>query len=432
VNLLDLGYLAMALPGAGPWYLWRRLRRRPAVPPWRRLGPGLEAGSSRGGVWIHAVSVGETLAARGLIGRLRADPRGLGPALTVTTATGLETARRTFAGLPVLPAPLDLSFAVRRVLAALRPRMLVLMEMELWPNLVRTAAGAGIPVVVANARLRERSLPRYRWLFRLFPGMRDGVRRWLVQDAEHAQRLRALGVDAASVRVTGNLKFDNSPPVDPTALRWELRARHGLGEHARILVLGSTHEGEEEQLLDALAPELRLHGDLRLVLAPRHPGRVAPVARSARSRGLGVGFWSRPGDPPDPQVLVVDTMGELARIYAVGDAVFGGGTLVPVGGHNLLEPASLGLPIVTGPHLGGVRAVAEELRSAGALVSASNAAEAAARALAWLADAPGRRAAGLAAQGVLARHQGALDRTMQELDEVLRDPPSPVERSPHA
>lgn len=415
---LDLVYgLGLLLLGA-PLLLLRKLRGKRTVPLRDRLGhvPGPIAATPR--IWVHGVSVGEVLAAKGLVGGLAARHPQDEIVVTTTTATGLDVARRSYPEHRVLPAPVDLSFAVRRFLVRLRPRLLVLMELELWPHLLAECARAGVPVVVANAKISERSARGYRRLGPLGRRMLGRVQAFLAQEASFAERFRALGVAPERVVVAGNLKVGNLRFEDPSPRRARLREEHGFSPEARLLVAGSTHPGEEAAWLAVLE---RLRGripDLRLILVPRHPERLKEVETSCRSRSERVGFRTRPLDPPDPEVLIVDTMGELGDLYAVADLAFVGGTLAPIGGHNPLEPARFGLPTLVGPHVHTVRETVRWLEEAEVLhrVTEDVLPE---RVEALLDDARAAARARTGARRVLAAHADSLERTLRALDEVL-------------
>ncbi len=420
--LIDAIYWTVALL-LGPFiWLARKWSGKPSVPLRARLSPGPPLPPpDRPRVWVHAVSVGETLAARGLIGAIQARPGGGEVALTVSTVRGLEVARNQYPRLPIEPSPFDFRRVVRRALRRFQPSLLVLMELELWPNLLLEAQRAGVPVVVANARISARSLPRYRWLHRIDPGILNSISAWCVQDELHRSRVLALGVLPARVQISGNLKFDNARMEDAGPLRAEFRLDHGYVSHAVIVICASTHPGEEEALLSEWSRLRRVGSARRLVLAPRHPERVPSVLEMARRVTQSVGQRSRPGEVPDPEVLLVDTMGELARLYALADAAFVGGTLVPIGGHNLLEPAAFGLPILVGPHVQSVLTLAEELESEGVLTRGADAASVMASLWAWAEDPERGLKAREGAKRTLERHRGAVGRTMKVIDSLLPD-----------
>jgi len=313
------------------------------------LGPKLEPS----GVWIHAVSVGEVQAAAPLVSSLRQHYPDIPLILTTFTVTGASRARSLFKdGVRVRYIPFDLPGSVKRFFNRVRPRLAVIFETELWPNLYRECGRRRIPLVLASARISQRSVSRYRRLGSLF---RDTLASGVVVAAQaggDADRFREIGADPERTHVTGNLKFDFAVPENTIAHGKQLRDRYARGRP--MWVAGSTHRGEEEAALEAHKLVRSAHPEALLVLVPRHPNRFNDVAEVIRNSGVRFVRRSRETDAEVPlsaiDVLLVDTLGELLDFYAASDVAFVGGSLVPVGGHNLLEPAALGLPILTGPH----------------------------------------------------------------------------------
>lgn len=429
-RFLDLIYLPLLVVVGPFWALARRLKGKRTAPLSRRLGGVEPRPGSRPAVWVHAVSVGEVLCARGLVERLVA--RGDRDVIvTATTSTGLETARRVLPGALIREAPLDLSFAIRRFLARVRPDLLILVELELWPNWMRVLGRRGLPIWVVNAKISERSARGYARLERWGLTMLGGLARVLAQEEAYAERFVAHGLPRDRVLATGNLKYANAASADPTEDRRKLRAEHGFRAGAPILVAGSTHPGEEAVVLDAFAALRAGDPDLRLVLAPRHPERAEEVGGLCRQSGWKVGWRRQPDAGGDPDVLVVDTLGELQRLYALADVTFVGGTLVPIGGHNLLEPAGWGLPVVTGTSLHTVREMADRLGAAGCHVVVEDADGLMAATRRFLDDQPARQAAAEGARRVLDEHRGALDRTLDALAPALEPAPLPSESAPN-
>jgi 3-deoxy-D-manno-octulosonic-acid transferase len=405
--------------------LWLRSRKAPAYA--RRLserfGFGLPA-LRPGGIWVHAVSVGESIAAAPLVRALLRQYPDLPITLTCMTPTGSERILALFADEPRVQhcyLPYDLPWASARFLDRARPRLAVIIETELWPNHIQQCAQRGIPVVLANARLSQRSARGYARFPRLTRPMLRALSLIAVQSEAEAERFRALGAAPERVQVTGSIKFDLR--IEPALLarateqrqQWQLDTRP-------VWIAASTHEGEDEVLLDAHRRLLATHPDALLILVPRHLERFETVFAQIRQQGFQACRRST-GEAvgAGTQVLLGDTMGELLFLYALADLAFVGGSLVANGGHNLLEPAALGKPVLSGPHLFNFLEIAERLRSAGALVEVDDA-SGLATALQRLIELP-RDAERMAAAGqeVMRANQGALGRLLEGLGRFLED-----------
>jgi len=369
----------------------------------------------RDALWIHAVSVGEVGVAATLV---RALPPELPLVVTTITPTGQERAQALFAGrAAVAYFPLELGFAIERFLDRFAPRALVLCEGDYWPLVLHRARLRGIPIAVVNGRLSDRSFPRLR---RLRGPVRrlllDPIERFGVQTAADRDRLLALGASEARVQVTGNLKFETpAPPARP-----ELDALVGrLAAGRPVLVAGSTMAGEEEAVLDAFASA---GGGARalLVLAPRHPERFDEVAeRIARRHPDAVRRSAGPSAGGRPDVLLLDSLGELAALYRLASGAFVGGTLAPIGGHNPIEPARFGVPVAAGPSMENFREIADRFDADGAWRRVADARELGAAFAAWL-DAPeSARELGVRGARLVEANRGALGRTLELLAPIL-------------
>jgi 3-deoxy-D-manno-octulosonic-acid transferase len=409
--------MALLLPPALLYFLVRRLATGRAFAGVAdrlalRLPPPPPAGGSA--VWIHAVSVGEVLAVAPLVERFRREEPGTRVYLSTITPTGQATARKTLSGaVELFYCPYDLWWPVRRVLRRIRPRRLVIAETELWPTLLGAARRQGVPVSVVNGRISDRSLPQYRrmrFLLRPFLGVPE---HFLMQTEEDTRRIRSLGAPSTRVRVAGNLKFDSLRLIQSDApLSGAIGARWGR-DRPLVLLCGSTMQGEEDLLADI---GVRLRPDrpaLRLLVAPRHPERFGRAAEAFRQRGLRVALRSRldqeaPGGPVD--VMILDTLGELAGLYPMADLVFIGGTLTPTGGHNVMEPAAAGRPILIGPSMENFREIAALFRQAGALEQAVDAVDFERRLIRLLDEPAEREALGRRALALVRTHQGATER----------------------
>ena len=311
-------------------------------------------------VWIHAVSVGEVIAISGLIRELRNRLPNHRILISTTTLTGQRIARERFGSENVFYYPLDFAFAVRRYLRALQPQLLVLAETEFWPRMLWECRRAGIHVAVVNARISDRSFPRYLRLRFLWRRILRSVTLALAQTEADASRLRAIGVSPQRVQLGGNLKFDVRAPADSTLVD---EIRQALPANAKVLVCGSTLEGEERLLLEAWPALMSAEPQLRMVLAPRHAERFQAVAALLEQSG---NRWKRrsewEGGTFDPaSILLLDSIGELAALYSVATVAFVGGSLVAAGGHNPLEPAQFGVSTLMGPHYQNFREIVAKL-----------------------------------------------------------------------
>jgi len=413
--------LAIGLAASAPWWLWKMatthkyrqgLRERMGRVPARLTADGRPA------IWLHAVSVGEVLAVSRLVAMLDAEFPEHRLLISTTTRTGQDLARQRFGAERVFYCPLDLRPATRAYLEALRPRMMILAETEFWPNLLSGCFRRGIPVAVVNARISDRSWPRYLRLRRLWRPLLRRLERVLAQSETDAARLTALGCDPDCVSVAGNLKFDVRPAQEAEATRLLRANSAGL----RLVVAGSTLEGEEAALLDAWPKLLESDPRLVLVLAPRHPERFAAVAALLDRTGAAWVRRSEWGTAPrrlqSGQILLLDTIGELASVYSLAAVAFVGGSLIPAGGHNPLEPAQFGVPIVTGPHYANFRAVTDDLRAHNALRIAEEHNLAPAL-LELLTDRTAAESVGARARQVFDAQAGATGRCMTALRAVL-------------
>ncbi|MDY7116101.1 lipid IV(A) 3-deoxy-D-manno-octulosonic acid transferase [Halomonas sp. SSL-5] len=403
---------------------WRRLRREHGLTDPRplRLGRIPETPPDTRMLWLHCASVGEVQAARPLIEALLERYPGHSLTVTTMTATGAERVRALAEGrqdgrLVHHFVPLDFPRAAARFVARLRPELALFFETELWPNLLHVCRGRGVPVAVVNGRLSPRAFRGYR---RLRPLMREalGCVDWLAAKSEEdAARFAELGMSPRRTTVVGSLKFDITPEGGASEVSERLRTRLG---RSRVWVAGSTHEGEEALLLAAHRRLRERFPDALLILVPRHPQRFEAVAALCEHAGMSVARRSR-GEWPEATTAVYlgDTMGELMALYGAADLAFVGGSLVPIGGHNLLEPAALGVPVVTGPELANFADVAMALRGADALVEVADEARLA-EALAVLFEDPAeRRRLGEAGRGVVAANRGALARTLEGISRLL-------------
>ena len=392
-------------------FLWRGLRHSADLQRiGERFGLGARIGSERGCVWIHAVSVGEVQAAVPIVQALRSRYPDETILVTSTTLTGAARISKVFGGAVVHRYfPFDFPGSMARFLDRVEPRVAIIMETEIWPNMLAQCRFRGIPVVLANVRLSERSAAGYRRFRRLFAPALGGVAAIAVQSGEDARRIVSIGAPPDLIDVTGSTKFD-VPML--ASLREEAAAlRRTLGSSRGIWIAASTHDGEEALVLDAFERVLhRLPGSL-LVLVPRHPERFRAAAALARRRGFDPVMRSRrPADCSRAHVFIGDTMGELPLFYAAADVAFVGGTLVEGGGHNMLEPAALGLPVLFGPHVFNFAEISRRLIEAGGAQTVSDAASLGEAVIGYLNDADLRHATGARGRAFVESNRGAGDR----------------------
>ncbi len=375
-------------------------------------------------IWVHAVSVGEVNAAVPMIEALMRTYAGSPFVVTTVTPTGSERVQKLFGDRVFhVYLPYDLPASVKRFFDRIRPRLAVIMETEIWPNLFITCRERGIPIVVTNARLSERSLKGYG---PVRPLARRAIRCATfvaAQSPTDAERLRVLGAAVSRLAVVGNLKFDMAVPASLAETGAAMRA--SWGGQRPVWIAASTHEGEELPVLKAHTAVLQRFPDALLLIVPRHPERFRAVAAACRSLGFTTRTRSEDVDADERcQCFVVDTMGELLQFYAVADIAFVGGSLEPIGGHNLLEPAALGRAVIVGPHTFNTEEVTDSLIAANAVLRVANAEELGAGVNRLFTHDDERRAMGEAAQAVLERERGAVERTLRIVEQVLANRPA--------
>ncbi len=417
---------------ASPWFIYQALRYKKYVGSLgQRLGY-LPVSFNMDGdesIWIHAVSVGEVLTARPLISELKRRYPNLRMFLSTTTMAGQQLARRSVRDVDaVFYFPFDFQFVIRRTLDLVRPKLFIMMETEIWPNLLRECRARGVKTAVVNGRLSARSYPRYRLIRPMMRRVLDHVDRFLVQSEESARRFIDLGADPARVVVTGSMKFD-SLEVSSTAL--QARARDRVLRYFRIpasrpvIVAGSTMKGEEGAVLKAFRRVRSVTPNTLLVIAPRNPERFAEAEQLARQEGWKVARRSELAIDAEPRVdvVVLDTIGELATIYQIATVVFVGGSLVATGGHNVLEPAVFGKPIVFGPHMQNFAEIAEAFVVNGAGLQLAGEGELEEAFLSLMSDPVRRARLGAAARALVEANRGANDKSITVLTALLPQEP---------
>ena len=399
--------------------VWRGLRSPEYRDCWSERFGAVHPAVGEHVIWVHAVSVGEVQAAESMIRALLELYPEYSILMTTVTATGAAHVRELFDGeVEHVYAPYDLPDVVSRFIDRVRPRLAIVMETELWPNLFRVCRRRNVPLLLVNARLSDRSLTGYRRFRRLIGKTLDAVTQIAARTPLDAERFRELGADPERIRVSGNLKFEQHLPSGLYEKAALLRQEWGVNRH--VWIAGSTHEGEDELILDVFREIRKDIPDCLLVLVPRHPERFAAVAELCRRRGFPSVLRSeRLPCEPDTAVFIGDSMGELLMFYAAADVAFVGGSLVDIGGHNLLEPAALGIPVVTGTHVGNFSGVCELLLSAGACQQVRNTSELEDTVRSWLLDAGERHRVGEQGRTAVEQNRGALTMVLGMIDACL-------------
>lgn len=418
----------LALPLVLAYHLYRSVSRgRPAALLPRFGFVGREELRTLGGrrpIWVHAVSVGETIAVKPLLAELKRRY----PERPIVLSNMTETGRTIAASLRdvdlAIYFPFDYTFAVRRLLMAINPSLIVIVETELWPNFLRTARTLDIPAMIVNGRISDRSFRRYLKLSGFFSAVLGDLAACCMQSAADAERITAMGAPAQRVAVTRNLKFDISCRTFGREEQTAIRSRFGIPPLHFVFTAGSTHQGEDEAVLTAFAALRNAGGGAVLILVPRHPERSGEVSGLIQRHGLPYRLRSSLGTQVEPLgeggVLLVDTVGELLSLYAISDLVFVGGSLVPVGGHNLLEPASLGVATLFGPHMSNFREIAAMSVSYASARQVADAAALSSEAVSLFHDTDGRHLMGENGRRLIAEQGGATGLNMAVIDRLMK------------
>lgn len=412
---------------ASPYFLYQAIRHRKHIGSFaQRLGylPGSFNRERRDSVWVHAVSVGEVLSARPLLAELGRRHPDLRLVLSTTTITGQHAAKLHYPDVAVCYFPFDLPWVVNRTLDIVRPRLFLMVETEIWPNVLEACRQRGVHTCLVNGRISARSFPRYRLIRPMFRRVLGNIDRCCVQDEESARRLIELGAEPTRVTVTGSLKFDSVESPDTAAsatVRDGVLRYFRVPERRSVIMAASTRRGEEEPVLRAFARVRTTSPRSLLIVAPRHPERFGEVAQQAERMGFSVARRSELQIDAEPRadVVILDSIGELSRLYRVATVVFVGGSLIDWGGHNILEPAVFGKPIVFGPYMQNFTEIAEafvahdaawQVRSPGELEDAL---------LRLLTDPVRRASLGAAAKALVESSRGAIQKTLGVIDQLL-------------
>jgi 3-deoxy-D-manno-octulosonic-acid transferase len=427
VNLLYSAATLVALIVFAPYFLYQALRHHKYVASLgQRLGYlpvsfNLDAEES---IWVHAVSVGEVLAARPIIAGLRERYPDLRLFLSTTTLSGQQIARGVSDVDAVFYFPFDFTFIVRRTLNLVKPRLFVMVETEIWPNLLRECRRRNVRTVLVNGRLSPRSYPRYRLIRPFIKRVLADIDRFCVQTEVMSRRFVALGVDLSRITVTGSLKFDSlDPSTAPGRGRERVLRFFRIAPGRPVLVAGSTSKGEEEAVIRAFnrLRTTKAGANALLILAARHPERFGEVERLCQREGLSTVRRSDLPIDKEPKVdaVILDTIGELAQLYQIATAVFVGGSLVPSGGHNILEPAVHGRPIIFGPHMDNFAEIAKGFLAQGAAIQVRTPRELEDAVVSLIGDPVRRAKLGAAARALVDANRGAKDKTLQVLGELF-------------
>jgi len=427
VNFLYSFATLLALIVLSPYFVYQALRHHKYVGSLgQRLGYlpisfNLDAEES---IWVHAVSVGEVLAARPVLAGLRERYPDLRLFLSTTTMSGQQIARKAADADAVFYFPFDFTFIVRRTLNLVKPRLFLMVETEIWPNLLRECRRRGVRTALVNGRLSPRSYRRYRAIRPFIRRVLADIDRFCVQSEEMARRFVTLGADPAHVVVTGSLKFDSlDPSTAPGRGRERVLRFFRISPGRPVVVAGSTARGEEDAVIRAFN-RLRMTtagGNALLILAARHPERFGEVEKLCQREGLSTARRSDLPIDKEPKVdaVILDTIGELAQLYQIATAVFVGGSLVPTGGHNILEPAVHGRPIIFGPHMDNFAEIARVFLAQGAAIQVRTARELEDVVVSLIGDPVRRAKLGAAARALVDANRGAKDKTLNVLTDVF-------------
>jgi 3-deoxy-D-manno-octulosonic-acid transferase len=429
--LYTLAVLVLAVL-LSPWFLYQALVYRKYIVNFSERMGRLPVSFNLDGdesIWIHAVSVGEALTARALIADLRERYPALRIFLSTTTLTGQQIARTRIQDVDaVFFFPFDLPFIVNRTLGLVRPRLFVMMETEIWPNLLRACRRRGIKTMLVNGRISSRSYPRYKLVRPFFRAVLQDVDRFCMQSDESARRIMDIGADPSRVIVTGSLKFDSLDVPGAAAGRGAGRVLRyfRIAPSRPVFIAASTLKGEEMPVLAAFAAVRRAHPNTLLILAPRKPERFAEAEALARGEGLRVMRRTELAVDAEPRadVVILDSIGELAHLFQVATVVFVGGSLVDQGGHNILEPAVHGKPIVFGPHMENFAEIAEAFLAHQAAVQVPDAAALTTTIGRLVGDSVERARLGAAARALVEANRGAKERTLTAIAALLPPPGS--------
>ena len=428
--IFDSIYLTASVVGA-PYTLFKMLtskRHRSGL--YQRFGMVSERTSKKPGIWIHGASVGEVITAKSIIEKIDQEFPEWETFISTSTNTGYSVARQNFSDKPVFYFPVDLSWITRKVLRRIRPSCIILIELEIWPNFLVSVCEEGIPLIIVNGRISNKSFKAYRIISRIsgafYNSLTNKMNTYCARTELDAQRFRDLGISSEQVFVTGTMKYDNIPTHINENSKNELADLFRIKDNDLVLIGGSTHEGEEEILLRIFERLSKTYPNLRLIIAPRHIERTRDVSRLIENKGFipvlktSVDSSSYSWQNSKKEIILIDTVGDLEKIYALSDYVFVGKSLVPSGGQNMMEPAGLGKPVVFGPHVFNFKEEVDMLLRNEAAKMVGTEDELYGTIEFFIKNPEAAKEMGLRAQGVVSEKRGATEKNMDIIREILK------------
>jgi len=428
--IFDSIYLTASVLGA-PYILFKMLtseRHRSGL--YQRFGIVSERTSKKPGIWIHGASVGEVITAKSIVEKIDREFPEWETFISTTTNTGYSVAKQNFSGKPIFYFPVDLSWITRKVLRRIRPSCIILIELEIWPNFLVSVYEKNIPLIIVNGRISNKSFKAYRIISRIsgafYNSLTNKMNTYCARTELDAQRFRDLGISSEQVFVTGTMKYDNIPTHTNENSKNELADLFRIKDNDLILIGGSTHEGEEEILLRIFERLSKTYPNLRLIIAPRHIERTRDVSRLIEKKGFtpvlktSVDSSNYSWQNSKKEIILIDTVGDLEKIYALSDYVFVGKSLVPSGGQNMMEPAGLGKPVVFGPHVFNFKEEVDMLLRNEAAKMVETEDELCGTIEFFIKNPEAAKEMGLRAQGVVSEKRGATEKNMDIIREILK------------
>ena len=428
--IFDSIYLTASVLGA-PYILFKMLtseRHRSGL--YQRFGIVSERTSKKPGIWIHGASVGEVITAKSIVEKIDREFPEWETFISTTTNTGYSVAKQNFSGKPIFYFPVDLSWITRKVLRRIRPSCIILIELEIWPNFLVSVYEKNIPLIIVNGRISNKSFKAYRIISRIsgafYNSLTNKMNTYCARTELDAQRFRDLGISSERVFVTGTMKYDNIPTHTNENSKNELADLFRIKDNDLILIGGSTHEGEEEILLRIFERLSKTYPNLRLIIAPRHIERTRDVSRLIEKKGFtpvlktSVDSSNYSWQNSKKEIILIDTVGDLEKIYALSDYVFVGKSLVPSGGQNMMEPAGLGKPVIFGPHVFNFKEEVGMLLRNEAAKMVETEDELCGTIEFFIKNPEAAKEMGLRAQGVVSEKRGATEKNMDIIREILK------------